>query len=230
MRTIKDKETNKNKRGFTLLELLTVVAIIGILMMASQTRLVSSLDESLLARASSMAYTTMKLAKHLSVIENKDYIFSASYRGGKPGEAGWTTSIVKIYCSQTPFSPDGYTEFTGWSSYVTENFTGATYVKPKPRLDFLLPMSSATNGATIEGQDEEQGNGTEANPWRTIFKYYGPCQGLDSSNLGKYYVCTQARRKNISLSTAYSGAFHTVAVGGGNFAGSPYLVTEGIGL
>ena len=232
---MKSMKNKKKLRGFTLIELLTVVLIIGILTMASQMRARSSTELSAISRASSMAYTTMKLAKHLSILELRDYIFAASWEGGAPDNANWTASKVRVYCSELPFTPDGYTEFgTGWSASHTDDISGNIYVKTKPNLSFYLPAIGANNGATIEDKNSTTPftmNGSEAQPWRTIFKYYGPCSGIDSSNLGRYYICTHSRRvSGIALSSTYSKNFHTVAVGGGNFSGAPYLVTIGIGL
>jgi len=218
------KKMISQRDGYTLIELLVVVLIIGILVTAAQVNFVRSMDNNLIVRANDVAFTAMKLAKHLSIIENTDYIFAmynadASGAAALPSSANWKYAQIIVYKSVTPFYPDGYTEFQN-ASFATA-VVPSVYVESK--FKYRLP-----EGSTVDAVDA-YGDGTPANPWRTIFKYYGPCQGLDTSRLGKYNICTHKRRygEGVTATSANASKFYCVMAAGGNFAGAPVMTKIG---
>ncbi len=215
-----EKKLINNNKGFSLIELMTVCVILGVLLTAMQVKMGTALDGNLISRGADMAYTLAKLGKHLSVLENKDYVFTVMNDGGAAGSATWKGCKVQLYKGINAMDPDDYTEFHG------VGFPGAATAYVKSDMAAWLPIQG-NNGAAIIGHVEGsgvtakgvEGSGTLSDPYRTIFKYYGPCSGVTTTYGGKYHVSTNAKFK-VSTTGAYA---YTVYIGGGNFAGAPFL-------
>ncbi len=207
----------KNKKsGFTMIELLVVVAIVGVLSMAAQVRFNKSYNRNLVARASYVAFTLMKLCKHLTILENRDYIYCAYSVGGNPGSAAWQRSFVTGYKSISPFYPDAAVDpLVTFSSSVYEECK-------KPSLRMPLPDGAAV---VVTGSDPNipEGSGTINDPYRTIFKFYGTCP----ANNGRYYICPVGVFAQSGFASANKEIFHTVLPAGGNFSGAPVLLEYG---
>ncbi|MBP8016962.1 prepilin-type N-terminal cleavage/methylation domain-containing protein [Candidatus Gracilibacteria bacterium] len=214
----------KNKKsGFTMIELLVVIIIIGVIAGAAQVRFQGSYNRNLTARGGFIAYTLMKMAKHLSVIENRDYIYCAysegenHAQGPQPGSSLWRTSIVTLAKSKDPFTPEDNGDYESFS--LASGSASYTEV-----ITFKMPLPE---GATIEAgpTNPPRGSGTLSDPYRTIFKYYGTC----NDNNGRYFVCSNALRisgTNFS-DPKYKSNFFTVLADGGNFSGAPSLIEYG---
>jgi len=197
-----------NKSGFTLIELMTVVVILGMLMTVFQTKIVKSMDANTILRGADMVYTCMKLSKHLSVLENRSYAFTAYNSPTTPDNASWEYSKIEVYKGIEPFY---YADFSSSANYTITSFS------------FQLTKNATLDCTKGDADISVEGSGTQSDPWSTTFKYYGPV-----SNNMRYHVCTHSRRMDgVSAVAGNENLFMTAEVAGGNFSGAPLLNSKG---
>ncbi|PIR73336.1 MAG: hypothetical protein COU40_03060 [Candidatus Moranbacteria bacterium CG10_big_fil_rev_8_21_14_0_10_35_21] len=180
---------SKNKKAFTFIELLIVIAIIGILSSVVLVSLNSGRAKAKDASAVSAANALMKLA-HVDATNTGDYM---AYIGSCTVDGGWITSEVQCdSCYENTSNPVGVRQACKSIVKAAGAYWSNTWGSPAyPKFSLLIPLSAeslspvvaekhycvGSNGGSSLATENESGCGWVNNSWNC-----SGCPGDTSAN------------------------------------------------